>query len=84
VAASKGAIYMRRRRAEGKAWDQQPENRERVRQRQLKYWHRADGGWLKRRTRDLAAQRERVLRDLELLGQERKAIEAELAREVRG
>ncbi len=38
--SSKGAEYMRRRRAEGKAWDQRPENRERVRKRQREYWHR--------------------------------------------
>jgi hypothetical protein len=36
------------------AWDQQPENREKVRKRQREYWHRPQGGWLKRRKRDLA------------------------------
>jgi hypothetical protein len=83
MATSKGSDYMRRRRAEGTAWDQQPENRDRKRSRPREHWHRADGGYIKRRERDLAAQRERVLRDRRLLEQERKAIEAELVMEVR-
>jgi hypothetical protein len=37
MAASKGAGYMRRRRAERKAGDQRPENRERVRERKGSY-----------------------------------------------
>jgi ribosomal protein L32 len=35
--ASKGAEYMRRQRAVGKAWDQRPENRERVRERKRRW-----------------------------------------------
>jgi hypothetical protein len=47
--ASKGAQYMKRRRAEGKAWDQQPRNREKVRERQRRWvhdlrWRRVDAG----------------------------------------
>jgi hypothetical protein len=96
-AGRKGAEYMRRRRAQGKAWDQRPENREQVRKRKrryrannlekvrkrdLDYYHRADGGWSKRRTRDLAAQRSRVEGDLRLLEEERKAIERAIEREA--
>jgi hypothetical protein len=76
MATSRGAEYMRRRRAEGKAWDQQPDNRERKRKRQREYWHRAGGGYIRRRKRDLSAQRGRVEGDLRLLERERKAIEA--------
>jgi hypothetical protein len=72
---------MRRRRAEGRAWDQQPENREKVRERQRRYWHRPKGGWLKRRKRDLAAQCGRVERDLRLLAEEREKLEQQLANE---
>jgi hypothetical protein len=33
-------LYQRRRRAEGKAWDQQPENEERVAERKARwYWN---------------------------------------------
>ena len=83
MAASRGALYMRRCRAEGKAWDQQPENLERKRKRQREYWHRPRGGWARRRKRDLAAQRSRVEGDLRLLEKQRKAIEKAMKREAR-
>jgi hypothetical protein len=79
---SKGAEYMRRRRAEGKAWDQRPENLERKRQRQREYWHRPRGGWLKRRKRDLAGQRTRAERDLRLLEEERVRLEQRIQEET--
>jgi hypothetical protein len=40
VMATKAAEYMRRRRAEGKAWDQRPENRERVAKRKREWFQR--------------------------------------------
>jgi hypothetical protein len=49
--------YQAGRRAEGRAWDQQPQNRGRVRERKLRYWHKPGGGYIRRRKRDLAAQR---------------------------
>lgn len=42
----------------------------RRRQRQLAYWHRADGGYIVRRKRDLARQREQIVNQLAQLERE--------------
>lgn len=54
----------RRRRAR---WATDPEYRESQCERIRTYYHRPDGGWLKKRKRELAASREGVLQRMEEL-----------------